>query len=78
MTPLHSWTGDEVEVVATHGRIKICYSLQDGEEKEAEGEFQTVYRHLQENGPVVALAKFAIRGVSKAVSRKPKERGGDN
>ncbi|PVG01949.1 hypothetical protein CPB86DRAFT_794596 [Serendipita vermifera] len=66
------WHGDQVEVISNRGRIKICYALQDGEEKESEGELQTLMRHLQEAGPIVALAKFAFRGVNKAIKHVKK------
>jgi hypothetical protein len=76
---MSSWTGDEVEAVSKQGRIKISYTLLEGEEKEPEGEFETLYRHMQESGPVIALAKFAFRGVSRVVStKKPKEKEKDN
>jgi hypothetical protein len=69
------WHGDRIEVISNYGRIKICYALQDGEEKETEGELQTIKRQLQEAGPIVALAKFAFRGVNKAIkyAKKPDE-----
>lgn len=76
---MDSWTGDEIEVVSKAGRIKICYTLLEGEEEETEGELVTLVRHLQESGPVVAFAKFAIRGVSRAYStKKPKDKGGSS
>jgi hypothetical protein len=67
-----TWTGDQVEVIANNGRIKICYTLLEGEEKDSEGEFETLVRHVQENGPIAALIKFAARGVTKAIQNSKK------
>ncbi|KAG8840941.1 hypothetical protein FRB91_005509, partial [Serendipita sp. 411] len=59
------WDGDQVEIINTYGRVKICYSLQDGEEKETEDEFKTIARQLKETGPIVALVKAIYRNVNK-------------
>jgi len=67
-----AWTGDQVEVIANNGRVKICYTLLEGEEKESEGELETLVRHVQENGPIAALVKFAARGVTKAIQNSKK------
>jgi hypothetical protein len=67
-----TWTGDQVEVIANNGRIKICYALLEGEKKEPEGELETLVRHVQESGPIAALVKFAARGVTKAIRNSKK------
>lgn len=70
-----TWTGDQVEVIANNGRIKICYALLEGEEKEQEGELNTLVRYAQESGPIAGLFKFTARGVKKGFmsSKKKKE-----
>lgn len=67
-----TWEGDQVEVIAHNGRIKICYALLEGEEKETEGELRTFVRQTREQGPLMALAKMAFRGVNKAIHRSKK------
>ena len=69
------WAGDQIEIVATYGRVKICYALLEGEEKETDdNEFQTIVRHFKENGPIAALVKAIYRNVNKAVQNSKKEK----
>ncbi|CAG7853361.1 SubName: Full=Uncharacterized protein {ECO:0000313/EMBL:CCA74802.1} [Serendipita indica DSM 11827] len=69
------WAGDQIEIIATHGRVKICYALLEGEEKETDAnELQTIVRHIKENGPIAALVKAIFRNVNKAVQNSKKEK----
>lgn len=67
---LATWTGDQVEVIANNGRIKICYTLLEGEEKEQEGELDTLKRYVQESGPIVAIVKFTARKIQDSKKKR--------